>query len=560
MLSGTMIDLGTGLANPSMIGSPGMGFAGNLGAAAGGALAGFSTYSLSKTLSRGYEVKGVNEIAGVLGALNAFGAFGASSFAAGGLGGAMGALGFNPIGLAILGGAVLINSLFGKKKSLVGAGIQGTLGEGTTDLVQYQDIKTSSKFGGSSTSTSTSALDPETLKFYQETIDAIFKGVRTGAEVLDLNKEAITGFTKSVKINLQGLSNDAALKKIQDEFTKFTNEMLIAAYPDLADFKIAISQDDKGKDIFEDTIGTFNRLVEATRFMNLQFEMLGYSVDDLAKTLEGKTALAIADFKYDLSTMFGGETYDEQQQNFAKATESYFSMFYTQEEKLTFLRNQQDKALQQIVDSVKDTTDVLDQGFPPFGKDLEESRKIYRELVDNFVKENDMSLEANQKAYAQLIMAGPLYMQAAQAQLELAKLQEKEETKVKTFEEVFGARPEEVMSSVGFAGTLVDAGFVEGLGYVDTVFNATTDELVDKPISGITGSGTQGPSGDFLVADGESRGTTVVAGTTVVDNSVKQVSAPRTTVVMNDDKVRDYHPILHHLTRHTLAAYMPGCR
>lgn len=558
-LGNVLGEFGLGMANPgSLAGQFGAGsFAGTAGALAGGLSAGFSTYGMSKMLSRGYEVKGVNEIAGVLGALNAFGAFGASSFAAGGLGGALGALGFNPIGLAILGGAVLINSLFGKKKSVVGAGIQGTLGEGTTNLVQYQDVKTSSKFGGSSTSTSTSALDPEQLKFYQETIDAIFKGVRTGAEVLDLNKEAITGFTKSVKINLQGLSNDAALKKIQDEFTKFTNEMLLAAYPDLQDFKIAISQDDKGKDVFEDAIGTFNRLVDATRFMNLQFEMLGYEVEDLAKTLTGKTALAIADFKYDLSTMFGGETYDEQQQNFAKATEAYFQMFYTQEEKLTFLRNQQDKALQQIVDSVKDTTDVLDQGFPPFGKDLEESRKIYRELVDNFVKENDMSLEANQKAFASLVAAGPLYMQAAEAQLQLAALQEKEAEKTISFEEVFGTRPSEVVSSVGYAGTLVDAGFVEGLAYATQV----DDVDLSDSLTNVTTGGTPGATGEFLSVDNASRGgTTNIGGTTVVDNSVKQVSAPRTTVVMNDDKVRDYHPILHHLSRHTLAAFMPGCR
>ena len=47
---------------------------------------------------------------------------------------------------------------------------------------------------------------------------------------------------------------------------------------------------------------------------------------------------------------------------------------------------------------------------------------------------------------------------------------------------------------------------------------------------------------------------------TIVDNSVKQVSSPVTTFVMQDDKVRDFHPILRNTERSSLRAYTLAMR
>jgi hypothetical protein len=182
-------------------------------------------------------------------------------------------------------------------------------------------------------------------------------------------------------------------------------------------------------------------------------------------------------------------------------------------------------------------------------------------MVDEYVKTTSLATEEQRATWATLILGIDAFKTASDINLRLAEIQEEKEQKTVTFEEIAGKRPGDVLSMDGFAGSLVDASFVAGLSYQDTIFDATIDELTGKPVSGVSGDGTTGRTGEFLSADSASRGgADIDASTTVVDNSVKQVSAPRTTVVMNDDKVRDYHPILHHLTRHTLSSFMPGCR
>jgi hypothetical protein len=60
-----------------------------------------------------------------------------------------------------------------------------------------------------------------------------------------------------------------------------------------------------------------------------------------------------------------------------------------------------------------------------------------------------------------------------------------------------------------------------------------------------------------LINGADGRNTNV---NTVVDNSVRQVSSPITTFVMQDDKVRDFHPILRNTERASLRAYSLAMR
>lgn len=551
-------EFGAGMANPSTALNAGTSTVGAVGGIAGAGMAGYSTYQMSKALSGGYEVKGLNAIAGIASFAATLGAFGAGAGLAAIGGGAFGAtaafLGMNPIGLAILGIAVLGNRFFGMKApKTTSQGVTGTLAEGSaTSLTNYKDVF---QKGGKSRSdkryTEYSAADPELIKYMQAGVNSVFSSVRAGAKIIGVNAEAITGFTQEIKLNMLGMSQDDQAKSIITSIKDFSDAMLLSAYPALAAFTL------EGEKLHE----TFGRLVTSVQFMDTAFDMLRYNSDDLAKTIGGKTGFELANLKYELIGMFGGEDLEEQQVNFNKAVGDYYKNFYTQEEQLDFNIRQREKLFEQIETQIKEKINIPgleDFNIPGFKSTVEESRIAYREFIDNFVATTGLASEESQNIYAQLIAAAPDFFAGAQEFVALNKTK----NKTKTAEELAGAgklytgtysQDERELGKGIFAGGF-ESSFNAGgnLNYTESDFTS----------AGITSTATASGT-NFLAAQGDAIIKSFETGTnvnTVVDNSVRQTSSPITTFVMNDDKVRDFHPILRNTERSSLRAFTLAMR
>ena len=464
----------------------------------------------------------------------------------------------------ILGGVV--DSLFGMgPKKTQSAGITGTLAEGSgTDIREYENWRQEGgKFRGDRSGRNEKAADPELVKYMQGAVNQVFTGVREGANILGIDPEAITGFTKAIEINLMGLSQADQAKRLQESILGFSDEMIKTAYADIVNYQIKVG------DALESITTTFSRLVESTVFMNNAFEMLKYTADDLAKTVEGKTGLALADLKYDIMTIFGGKDLQEQQDNFNKFVGDYYKLFYTQQEQLTYSLNQKKKQFEAIETEIKTKLNIpgLENfDIPEFKGTVEESRIAYRDFVDNFVKSTGLATDESRAIYAKLIQAGPMFYEGAQQFVELSKVQNKKKTREELMAEG-AALTGSLAAAAGSIGAGAFAGdFSNTLNTAAGSLEYISGTLSSVPVGGVIPTATLGAgSQQFLNEQGQlingSMGTG--AGTnvnTVVDNSVRQVSSPITTFVMQDDKVRDFHPILRNTERTSLRAYTLAMR
>ena len=462
----------------------------------------------------------------------------------------------------ILGGVA--DSLFGMgPKKTTAAGVTGTLAEGSgTSIRQYDDWhQAGGKFRGSRSGRNYSAADPELVKYMQGAVNNIFTGVREGANILGIDPNAITGFTKAIEVNLMGLSQADQAKRLQESLLGFSDDMIKTAYADIVNYQIKVG------DALESITTTFSRLVESTLFMNNAFEMLKYTADDLAKTIGGTTGLALADLKYDIMTMFGGKDLREQQDNFNKFVGDYYKTFYTQEEQLTFSLNQKKKEFEAIEAEVKSKINIPGlEGFdiPEFKGTVEESRIAYREFVDNFVKSTGLATDESRAIYAKLIQAGPLFFEGAQQFVQLNQVQKKKKTREELIAEgtVLTGTFMEAAGSIGSGA--FDGSFANTVSGVSSSLDYISSTLSNTPAGGIIPTETLGAgSQQFLREQGNALIKSFEAGTnvnTVVDNSVRQVSSPITTFVMKDDKVRDFHPILRNTERSSLRAYTLAMR
>jgi hypothetical protein len=462
----------------------------------------------------------------------------------------------------ILGGVA--DSLFGMgPKRTTAAGITGTLAEGSgTSIRQYDDWhQAGGKFRGSRSGRNYSDADPELVKYMQGAVNNIFGGVREGANILGIDPNAITGFTKAIEVNLMGLSQADQAKRLQESLLGFSDDMIKTAYADIVNYQIKVG------DALESITTTFSRLVESTLFMNNAFEMLKYTADDLAKTIGGTTGLALADLKYDIMTMFGGKDLREQQDNFNKFVGDYYKTFYTQEEQLTFSLNQKKKEFEAIEAEVKSKINIPGlEGFdiPEFKGTVEESRIAYREFVDNFVKSTGLATDESRAIYAKLIQAGPLFFEGAQQFVQLNQVQRKKKTREELIAEgtVLTGTFMEAAGSIGSGA--FDGSFANTVSGVTSSLDYISSTLSNTPAGGIIPTESLGAgSQQFLREQGNALIKSFEAGTnvnTVVDNSVRQVSSPITTFVMKDDKVRDFHPILRNTERSSLRAYTLAMR
>lgn len=329
---------GAGMMNTSSIGAFSQAFqaggAQMAGAIAGSVLNGFAGYSISKLISGGYQVnKYIDKIAGVVSMIP----------------------GIGPIA-GVVGG--LINRLFGRK--LKESGIEGTFGgetgfEGRT----YQFYK-----GGlfRSNKTKYGELDEETRSNFAKSFFDMKDGVSEMAKMLGLGTESLEDFTYKFKVNLKGLSEEEATKKIQEQFKLMGEEMA----------KLVLETDEYS--LAEETrMDTLIRLSATLSTVNTIFENMGMTMYDIS--------LTGADAAYELSQLFGGL------EQFTSVMSNYYDKFYSDSEKQILLQSQLDRAFKDLGVSVPKTRDEFRALIESQDLTTEEGRKLFAELmklVDGF--------------------------------------------------------------------------------------------------------------------------------------------------------------------------------
>ncbi len=271
----------------------------------------------------------------------------------GGLGTFLGALGPIIGGLSLLFGGDIFGSLFGRK--LKESGVEGTFGgdsgfEGR--LFKYYK-------GGlfRSNKTTYEELPEEMRSALGNQFLAMDESIRAMAGAVGLGGEALDGFTAKIKVNLKGLSEEEATKKLQEEFQKIADQM-----------GALVLTTDEYTQAGETQLEALTRLSTSITLANEWFKAIGdtlYSV-----------SLAGADMASELMDAFGGAD------KFAAATSNYYDKFYTDQEK------------------VANQTRLLNEALKKLGV---ESMPTSRDALREYINGIDLSTEAGRKLYAAMI-------------------------------------------------------------------------------------------------------------------------------------------------------------
>lgn len=340
--------LAPGLAGPTTAGAPGaMGAGASTGSALGAAattVAGiYGGVSVGKMISGGYSAWGGSSGNSAVNTGTAIGASVGSVVP--GIGTAVGAL----IG-GSLGG--LTNRLFGKK--LKEQGIEGTFSGESFTGNRYEYYK-----GGvfSRSKTKRYALDSETTSSLSNSF-SILKDQYVGLAAWFKTEtvSAVEGYSKYIKINLKGKSQD----QIDQIFTDLFNSMA----EDMAKLVLAGTNFSKKG---ETAVQTLDRLKTNLLGVNQVLDTLGMTLFDIS-LLSGDMASALAD-------SFGG--LDKLQ----SATANYYEKFYSEEEKLATATRQ------------------LTATFTSMGLTLPATREAFKDLV----AAQDLTTASGQLTFAALI-------------------------------------------------------------------------------------------------------------------------------------------------------------
>ncbi|WP_312834741.1 phage tail length tape measure family protein [Comamonas sp.] len=271
----------------------------------------------------------------------------------GGLGTFVGALAPILGGLTLLFGGDIFGSLFGRK--LKESGVEGTFGgdsgfEGR--LFKYYK-------GGlfRSNKTTYEELPEEMRSALGNQFLAMDESIRAMAGAVGLGGEALDGFTAKIKVNLKGLSEEEATKKLQEEFQKIADQM----------GGLVLTTDEYTR-AGETQLEALTRLSTSITLANEWFKAIGdtlYSV-----------SLAGADMASELMDAFGGAD------KFTAATSNYYDKFYSDQEK------------------VANQARLLNEALKKLGV---ESMPTSREALREYINGIDLSTEAGRKLYAAMI-------------------------------------------------------------------------------------------------------------------------------------------------------------
>ncbi|MGF6212325.1 tape measure protein [Comamonas sp. 4034] len=273
---------------------------------------------------------------------------------------AIGAILGGPVG-ALLGGLAggAINRLFGRK--LKESGVEGEFGGDTGfegRLFKYYK-------GGlfRSSKTTYEDLPEEMRKGLGDQFLAMNESIRTMADAVGLGGSALDGFTAKIKVNLKGLSEEEATKKLQEEFQKIAEQM-----------GGLVLTTEEYTHAGETQLEALARLSTSITLTNEWFKAVGDTLYTVG--LEG------ADMASNLIDVFGGAD------KFLAATSNYYDKFFTDQEK------------------VANQTRLLDEQLKKLGVEtMPASREAFRDYINSI----DVTTEAGQKLYASLLQMADVF-------------------------------------------------------------------------------------------------------------------------------------------------------
>ena len=382
---------------------------------------GFSPNTLGKTLA--------NPTVGVLGG-TAMGAMGALAIA-GPLGMAVGALLGPTLGKA-LGG------LFGSKTTIKGQGLYADtqkLGDIITkgfDLQEYVDIQTKKKAFGITTSTKNSTRYSAANKELENQFTLIFGGfydsILSATDILGADMSAVkTNLENAVisigKINLKGLSGDEIQEKLEAVFGAAADSLAQQGFAGLDEFQKV------GEGYYETLIRVASSVEQASYYTDrLNVSAIKYTdilnkQGDVAAEIVRQSVLLVEGNKnikggfYDLVNAFDGtaeelstfvvELRDLQDQLFmtGKNADYLTSSMILGAGGLDGLSSGLDAYFEMLshAEQAAELTRRLTKEFAVFGKELPSDVKAFRNLVSGI----DISTEAGQKLYGQIIALAP---------------------------------------------------------------------------------------------------------------------------------------------------------
>ena len=536
--SGTMGQMGfdffSGMGSSSYFGSnlasaagfmPGPGFEGMSGSQiAGNALGAigtaYGTYQLSKGLSGGYELGGVNEIAALASFIPGVGMLAA------------------PVG-------AIVNRLFGMKApEVVGQGITGTLKTekmGGAALQNFEDIhEKGGAYRSDKNYTQYSAADTELVKALQKVVEDTTKNIEISSKALSLDNSAFKNFTKDVKVDLKGLTPEQQKKALVDMLTQYSEDMLMSVYPEVSKYR----KDIEGK--METNVEAFQRLAVATSVADNAFRMLGYSAAEITDVLgfavgDTGSKFKAADVKSTMVDAFGGA------QKMSSTLSNYLGQVYSPE-KLAKIKLEMAKySLGETAAKTPGLEKEAEKGglldVTKYGN-VEDARKAHADAFDAAMKAGDFK-KANALAESYNTFIGAVRL----------GIQDKARTDLGTGAGgAAGAYVDDTIINPGNSSVMAED---QSIGnYVPVSYtlaavggSAQEGEVDMNPVvagggtivggTGAVGDGTVGIPTPVPNANGG-----VSTNTTIVDNSSVISSSPTAINVMKDDSVRDYHPIL----------------
>lgn len=527
------------------------------GAGVGTGLAGLQAYSLAKGLSGGYNIsKGFNYIVSAVAMIP-----GLQPYAA-------------LIGLA---GAVM-NRAFGRKpREATAAGVRGTIGETNTEIKKYEDwVRKGGWFRSTKRGTDVTDLEEESITAITGVLQAQGEATRTFAEIIGYNADLAQrtkSFSKDMNLNLLGLDEKGIQEAFTKMFTDFSDDMIKSIYGDVEKFRLVIGRDEKGQPIFEDLIDTMRHLAESTMVFDQTMRMLGFTADDLSATFRSKTLADLAGYKEELIGIFGGATLEEQRKLFGEEISGYFNFVYSDLEKAQFMMEENQRRINEQSAQMRKELEAAQITIPNIGEfvkvldpqgmiDAEETRKKnienFRKSVEDTMKEND---ETGLKLAGMWdLVAGGL---DAFIRLEIEKQKQATSTEnivkdiINPFENYVGIiegvtsrvmEPSSDFGTSGFSTAFYEPTVMPNVGGAQAApTSAIGTAILSGNISTTPASGTLG----FLAETTNMTGAAAAAGTAgtgsnplFIDNSVTSTTSSPTTIVMGDDKIRDYHPIL----------------
>jgi phage-related minor tail protein len=262
--------------------------------------------------------------------------------------------------------------IFGRAAPRVeAAGIEGTYSGGNFSGNSFQQMYAK---GGllrkSKTWTETQALNEADRQSFQSSIQLVESGIKDMAATLGLSSDRLKDFTYSLKVDLAGLSEEDATKKLQEEFAKISdamaNQILV-----VADWKREGESSTETLTRLADTLGSVNALFKDIGWNLFDVSLAGFSAADSFVNLlggldEAKTALS-----------------------------SYYQNFYSEEEQLA-----------NVMQNLKGV-------FAELGVEMPTTKEGFRDLVDS------AKALGNDTLVAELLKLNADYNSIMQAQVEI---------------------------------------------------------------------------------------------------------------------------------------------